>query len=178
MSEQQLNTIQNLKTALSTKEIIAYLAEKFPFCFNLEGEAKPLKIGLFQDLVEALSDDEKSSKTGRRQAVRGYTMNGSYLRGWKEGAGGVGLEGEEAGVVEAAQAEHAAQSLAEAKAAYAERKAQQLKEKRKEERKTFFKQKAREAHAKKRAETKKQEMPKASLESLVALESKFAKGKK
>ncbi|MCT8684357.1 RNA chaperone ProQ, partial [Glaesserella parasuis] len=87
-------------------------------------------------------------------------------------------QGEEEGVVEAAQAEHAAQSLAEAKAAYAERKAQQLKEKRKEERKTFFKQKAREAHAKKRAETKKQEMPKASLESLVALESKFAKGKK
>ncbi|MDE4015948.1 RNA chaperone ProQ, partial [Glaesserella parasuis] len=72
--------------------------------------------------------------------------------------------------------EHAAQSLAEAKAAYAERKAQQLKEKRKEERKTFFKQKAREAYAKKRVETK--EMPKASLESLAALENKFAKGKK
>ncbi|MDG6273066.1 RNA chaperone ProQ [Glaesserella parasuis] len=176
MSEQQLNTIQNLKTALSTKEIIAYLAEKFPLCFSLEGEAKPLKIGLFQDLVEALSNDEKISKTGLRQALRVYTMSWRYLHACKEGAVRVGLQGEEAGVVEAAQAEHAAQSLAEAK--YAERKALQLKEKRKEERKTFFKQKAREAHAKKRAETKKQEMPKASLESLSALESKFAKGKK
>lgn len=178
MSEQQLDSAQNQKTALSTKEVIAYLAEKFPLCFSLVGEAKPLKIGLFQDLVEALKDDEKISKTGLRQALRAYTMGWRYLHSCKEGAIRVGLNGEDAGVVEAAQAEHAAQSLAEAKAAYAERKAQQLKEKRKEERKAFFKQKAREENAKKRAESRKQEAPKASLESLAALESKFAKGKK
>ncbi|MDE4006144.1 RNA chaperone ProQ, partial [Glaesserella parasuis] len=93
MSEQQLNTIQNLKTALSTKEIIAYLAEKFPLCFSLEGEAKPLKIGLFQDLVEALSNDEKISKTGLRQALRVYTMSWRYLHACKEGAVRVGLQG-------------------------------------------------------------------------------------
>ena len=46
----------------NNKEIIAYLAEKFPLCFSLEGEAKPLKIGLFQDLSETLKDDERVSK--------------------------------------------------------------------------------------------------------------------
>ena len=45
----------------NNKEIIAYLAEKFPRCFSIEGEAKPLKIGLFQDLSEALNDDERVS---------------------------------------------------------------------------------------------------------------------
>ena len=31
----------------SSKEIIAYLAEKFPACFSTEGAAKPLKVGIF-----------------------------------------------------------------------------------------------------------------------------------
>ena len=31
----------------SNKDIIAYLAEKFPACFSVEGAAKPLKIGIF-----------------------------------------------------------------------------------------------------------------------------------
>lgn len=169
---QQAELEQAQKTALSTKEVIAYLAEKFPLCFSLEGEAKPLKIGLFQELAEALADDEKISKTLLRQALRVYTSNWRYLHGCKEGAVRVGLQGEEAGVVDATQAAHAAQTLEQAKAAVAEKKAQQ----RKEQRKAFFKQQAKEANAKKRAEVKakKQAVPeKASLESLAALESKF-----
>ena len=59
----------------NNKEIIAYLAEKFPRCFSIEGEAKPLKIGLFQDLSEALKDDGRVSKTQLRQAFRQYTTN-------------------------------------------------------------------------------------------------------
>ncbi len=39
----------------NSKEVIAYIAECFPKCFTLEGEAKPLKIGIFQDLAERLS---------------------------------------------------------------------------------------------------------------------------
>ncbi|OOH89626.1 RNA chaperone ProQ [Pasteurellaceae bacterium 15-036681] len=176
MSEQQVK--QNQKTALTTKEAIAYLVEKFPLCFSLEGEAKPLKIGLFQDLAEALADDDKISKTVIRQALRTYTMGWRYLHACKEGAVRIGLQGEEAGVIDAQQAEHAAQTLAAAKAAYSERRAEQMKEQRKAQRKEFFKQKAREENAKKRAESKKSEAPKASLESLAALESKFSKGKK
>ncbi len=59
--EQKVEQTQN-KTNPSTKEVIAYLAEKFPLCFTLEGEVKPLKVGLFQELAEALKDDEKISK--------------------------------------------------------------------------------------------------------------------
>lgn len=174
MSEQQLETQQ--KTALPLKEVIAYLCEKFPNCFIAEGEAKPLKIGLFQELAVALEGDEKVSKTSLRQALRNYTMSWRYLHACRDGAVRVGLNGEEAGVVDTQQAEHAAQTLAEAKAAYAQRRAEAAKEQRKVQRKEFFKQKAREENAKKRSESKTN-APKASLESLAALESKFSKGR-
>lgn len=174
MSEQQLETQQ--KTALPLKEVIAYLCEKFPNCFIADGEAKPLKIGLFQELAAALEGDEKVSKTSLRQALRNYTMSWRYLHACRDGAVRVGLNGEEAGVVDTQQAEHAAQTLAEAKAAYAQRRAEAAKEQRKVQRKEFFKQKAREENAKKRSESKTN-APKASLESLAALESKFSKGR-
>lgn len=173
MSEQVVEVQPNQKKSLPIKDTIAYLVEKFPLCFSLEGEAKPLKIGLFQELAEALSDDEKVSKTVLRQALRAYTSAWRYLHGCKEGAVRVGLQGEEAGIVDATQAQHAAETLAKAKAIYAEKRALQNKEKRK----AFFKSQAKEANAKKRAEMtkKKTEPAKASLESLAALESKFGK---
>lgn len=182
MSEQQAETLtpETQKTTMSPKEAIAYLAEKFPLCFSVEGEAKPLKIGLFQDLAEALADDEKMSKTQIRHALRNYTMGWRYLHACVAGAVRVDLNGNEAGMVEAEQAEHAAKTLEEAKAAYSERREQQ----RKEQRKAFFKQKAREENVKKRAEQKEKKavnktaVPKASAESLAALESLFGKGRK
>lgn len=174
MSEQQLENQQ--RTSLPLKEVVAYLCEKFPECFIAEGEAKPLKVGLFQDLAAALEGDDKVSKTLLRQALRSYTMSWRYLHACRDGAVRVDLHGAEAGVVDSQQAEHAAQTLAQAKAAYAERRAAEQKEQRKAERKEFFKQKAREENAKKRAE-QKAAAPKASLESLAALESKFGKGR-
>jgi len=51
------NNAEGVQKLTDTKAIIAYLVEKFPLCFIAEGEAKPLKIGLFQDLAEALKDD-------------------------------------------------------------------------------------------------------------------------
>ncbi|MCW9718108.1 RNA chaperone ProQ [Avibacterium sp. 21-599] len=107
----------------NNKEIIAYLAEKFPRCFFLEGEARPLKIGIFQDLAEALADDEKVSKTQLRQALRLYTAGWRYLYACKEGAERVDLQGNPAGVLEKEHAEHAAQKLAESKAKVAEKRA-------------------------------------------------------
>lgn len=173
MSEQQVE-LQNQKTAMPIKDVIAYLCEKFPLCFIAEGEAKPLKVGLFQELAEALADDEKVSKTLLRQALRNYTMSWRYLHACRDGAVRVGLNGEEAGVVDSQQAEHAAQTLAQAKAAYAEHRAKVLKEQKKVQRKEFFKQKAREENAKKRAE-QKANSTKASAASLAALESKFSR---
>ena len=100
----------------NNKEIIAYLAEKFPLCFFLEGEAKPLKIGIFQDLSEALKDDERVTKTQLRYALRQYTSNWRYLHACQVGAQRVDLQGNPAGVLEQEHADHAAQQLAEAKA--------------------------------------------------------------
>lgn len=113
----------NIQKLTNNKEIIAYLAEKFPRCFSLEGEAKPLKIGLFQDLAEALADDERVSKTQLRQALRQYTSNWRYLHGCKPGAVRVDLNGEPCGELEQEHAEHAAKQLAEAKAKMAEKRA-------------------------------------------------------
>ncbi|WP_018651228.1 RNA chaperone ProQ [Actinobacillus capsulatus] len=182
MSEQQVKTQNGSKTNPSVKEVIAYLANKFPLCFSIEGDAKPLKVGLFQDLAEALVNDEKISKTLLRQALRTYTMSWRYLAACTANAQRVGLQGESTGIVDEAQAEHAAQSLAVAKEAYAARKAEQ----RKEQRKEFFKKKAREEKAKKRVDVRVKKTPriskevsaKATAESLAALTKKFSKGNK
>lgn len=112
----------NSQKLTNTKDIIAYLAETFPLCFILEGEARPLKIGLFQDLAEALQDDERVSKTQLRQALRQYTSNWRYLHGCREGAVRVDLQGNPAGVLEAEHVAHAAQQLADAKARVAEKR--------------------------------------------------------
>lgn len=44
--------MENQPKLNSSKEVIAFLAERFPHCFSAEGEARPLKIGIFQDLVD------------------------------------------------------------------------------------------------------------------------------
>ncbi|TNG89815.1 RNA chaperone ProQ [Pasteurellaceae bacterium USgator11] len=108
----------------NSKAVIAYLAERFPLCFSLEGEAKPLKIGIFQDLATALEHDETVSKTQLRHALRQYTSNWRYLHGCKVGAGRVDLQGESCGVLEQEHADHAAEQLQQAKAKVAERKVQ------------------------------------------------------
>ena len=75
------------------KAIIAFLVEQFPQCFSAKGDAKPLKIGLFQDLSVRLADDERVSKTQLRGAIRHYTTSWRYLRSIKTGAKRVDLDG-------------------------------------------------------------------------------------
>lgn len=126
MTDSQNNSVTTEQSAdqklTNTKDIIVYLAEKFPLCFTLEGEAKPLKIGLFQDLSEELQDDERVSKTQLRHALRQYTSNWRYLHGCREGAVRVDLQGNPAGVLDTEHVAHAAQQLAEAKARVAEKR--------------------------------------------------------
>jgi len=119
---ENLNTSEKLK---NSKEVIAYIAERFPLCFTLEGEAKPLKIGIFQDLAERLSDDEKVSKTQLRAALRQYTSSWRYLHGVKAGAHRVDLDGNACGELEAEHIEHAQTELAESKARAAARRKEQ-----------------------------------------------------
>jgi ProP effector len=117
--------MENTEKLKNSKEVIAYIAECFPKCFTLEGEAKPLKIGIFQDLAQRLADDEKVSKTQLRAALRQYTSSWRYLHGVKSGAERVDLDGAACGVIEQEHVDHAQTTLAESKARVQARRKQQ-----------------------------------------------------
>lgn len=109
--------MENQPKLNSSKEVIVFLAQRFPLCFCAEGEARPLKIGIFQDLVERMLGEETSlSKTQLRSALRLYTSSWRYLHGVKPGAERVDLDGNACGVLEEQHVEHARQQLVEAKA--------------------------------------------------------------
>ena len=108
--------------ATNVKDVLAYLAQQFPACFSLTGEAKPLKIGIFQDLAQRLNDDESVSKTQLRQALRVYTSAWRYLEATKEGVARVDLDGTAGELIDASQAEHAQKTLDESKAKAAEKR--------------------------------------------------------
>lgn len=115
----------------NSKEIIAYLAQQFPNCFTLEGEAKPLKIGIFQDILSRLDGSEALSKTKLRAALRAYTMSWRYLYSIKEGANRVDLDGKLHEVINQEQMDHAQQQLKESKEKAKERFKGRSKERRK-----------------------------------------------
>ncbi|WP_350305294.1 RNA chaperone ProQ [Photorhabdus viridis] len=125
--------MENQPKLNSSKEIIAFLAERFPLCFVAEGEARPLKIGIFQDIVERIRDEECLSKTQLRSALRLYTSSWRYLYGVKEGAQRVDLDGNSCGELEAEHIEHALQQLTEAKARVQAQRAEQRAKKREAE---------------------------------------------
>ena len=85
--------MENQPKLNSSKEVIAFLAERFPHCFSAEGEARPLKIGIFQDLVDRVAGEMNLSKTQLRSALRLYTSSWRYLYGVKPGATRVDLDG-------------------------------------------------------------------------------------
>ncbi|UUM29420.1 RNA chaperone ProQ [Vibrio japonicus] len=124
--------MENTEKLKNSKEVITYIAECFPKCFTLEGEAKPLKIGIFQDLAERLSDDPKVSKTQLRAALRQYTSSWRYLHGVKPGATRVDLDGNPAGELEEEHVEHAKVALAESKAKVQARRKEQAQKAREE----------------------------------------------
>src|SRR5690554_2226923 len=95
----------------NSKAVIAYLAELFPNCFTIVGDALPLKIGIFEDLAKRLEGDEKVSKTRLRTALRQYTNSWRYLRVVKAGGTRVDLVDAEAGVIEAEHESHAQETL-------------------------------------------------------------------
>ncbi|MGP4123102.1 MAG: RNA chaperone ProQ [Sodalis sp. (in: enterobacteria)] len=100
----------------SKKEVIAFLAERFPLCFTVEGEARPLKIGIFQDLIQRVQCEDNISKTQLRSALRLYTLSWRYLYGIKLGVQRVDLDGNHCGELERRHVERARKQLEEAKA--------------------------------------------------------------
>ncbi len=116
-----METKPNSSKPNTSKEVIAYLAEKFPACFSLKGAAKPLKIGIFQELAEQLADDEKVSKTRLRQALRHYTSSWRYLKAIKLGAQRVDLQGEAVAEIDQEQADYASKTLKESQEKFAQK---------------------------------------------------------
>lgn len=100
----------------TNKQIITFLTEQFPLCFTAGSiPAKPLKIGLFQELAARLESDERVSKTQLRGALRQYTMSWRYLHCVKQSAKRVDLDGNDGDEVSAEHAEHALKTLKESK---------------------------------------------------------------
>ncbi|WP_192456657.1 RNA chaperone ProQ [Musicola keenii] len=117
--------MENQPKLSSSKEVIAFLAERFPLCFTTEGEARPLKIGIFQDLVARVPDTENVSKTQLRSALRLYTSSWRYLYGIKLGVQRVDLDGNPCGELEQQHVDHARKQLDEAKARVQAQRAEQ-----------------------------------------------------
>lgn len=103
-------------------EVIAYLAEKFPKCFSVKGDAKPLKIGIFKDIAEKTDEDTQVSRTQLRQALRRYTASWRYLESVKVGVARIDIDGAEGELIEQEHADHAVTQLTESKARFEERK--------------------------------------------------------
>ncbi len=101
---------------LNSKEIIVFLAKRFPLCFTAEGTARPLKIGIFQDVVERVQKEMTLSKTQLRSALRLYTSSWRYLHGIKVGAQRIDLDGKPCGALDEQHEEYARTQLREAKA--------------------------------------------------------------
>ncbi|RLM25288.1 RNA chaperone ProQ [Brenneria alni] len=122
--------MENQPKLNSSKEVIALLAERFPLCFTTEGETRPLKIGIFQDLVERIPETDHVSKTQLRSALRLYTSSWRYLYGVKLGAQRVDLDGNPCGELEQQHVDHARKQLEEAKARVQAQRAEQQAKKR------------------------------------------------
>ncbi|GAC14816.1 RNA chaperone ProQ [Aliiglaciecola lipolytica] len=116
--------MENQQKFSNSKEVIAFLAQTFPKCFSLEGEAKPLKIGIFQELSERLKEDERISKTLLRASLRHYTNSWRYLHSVKQGSFRIDLDGNQGDAIEQEHADHALKQLNESKAKVAEKRKQ------------------------------------------------------
>jgi ProP effector len=88
------------------------LREKFPQCFQRLDlpNRQPLKVGIRLDIVTALPE---LSPVAIGRAIGFYTAHVRYLRQCTEGCSRVDLDGQPAGAVTAAEAEHARNSLAQ-----------------------------------------------------------------
>lgn len=86
------------------KEALELLYVHFPKAFIKEGDCKPLKVGILEDLKSRISNIEGLSISKVRAAVRVYTTRLRYFYSVREGAMRVDLDGNE---IEAVSAEHA-----------------------------------------------------------------------
>lgn len=103
-------------------KVIAYLAETFPNSFSVKGDAKPIKVGIFADIAERLTEESPVSKTQVRHALRRYTNSWRYLEAVIKGGKRVDLDGNEVEDLTEEHVQHAQAQLAESKAKFQEKK--------------------------------------------------------
>ena len=100
-SEQRMSKVYGL---------ISGWAEKYPRCFAVLGhKRRPLKIGIFEDLLAAMNGSATSKDVGLALCI--YTSNRGYIGALRAGAPRINLAGEAVGIVTAKEAEHAQQRL-------------------------------------------------------------------
>jgi len=108
--------MENTEKFTNNKQIIAFLTEQFPLCFTAgSNDAKPLKIGLFQELAVRLEEETRVSQTQLRGALRQYTLSWRYLHCIKQTVKRVDLDGVEGDEVSEEHAQHALKTLKESK---------------------------------------------------------------
>ena len=108
--------MENTEKFTNNKQIIAFLTEQFPLCFTAgSAPAKPLKIGIFQELAARLENETRVSKTQLRGALRQYTLSWRYLHCVKAELKRVDLDGQEGDEVSKEHADHALKTLKESK---------------------------------------------------------------
>lgn len=88
-------------------EALELLYKHFPKCFIKEGDCKPLKIGILEDLRSKIEGIEGLSISKARAAVRLYTSRLRYHYCCKEGAKRIDLDGNEIDTISAEHAEYA-----------------------------------------------------------------------
>lgn len=104
---QNQNRLHSKKDKLKT---IDWLIEHFPSAFfKKTNELKPLKIGVFDDIVEFYErlDTPPFSKKALREALHYYSDSPAYLKCQKENTARVDLYGNEIEMVTAEQAKYA-----------------------------------------------------------------------
>ena len=95
------------------KETLELLYTTFPKAFVKDGQVKPLKIGIFEDLRQRVASIEGLSVSKVRAALRLYTSRLKYLYSVKEGAKRIDLDGNEcADVVNAEHESYAKEQIA------------------------------------------------------------------
>lgn len=108
--------MENTEKFTNNKQIIAFLTEQFPLCFTAgSASAKPLKIGIFQELAVRLENETRVSKTQLRGALRQYTLSWRYLHCIKVALKRIDLDGKEGDEVSKEHAEYALKTLKESK---------------------------------------------------------------
>ena len=95
------------------KEALELLYQHFPKAFIKEGDCKPLKVGILEDLKPLIADIEGLSISKVRAAVRIYTTRLRYFYAVREGAMRIDLNGNEIEPVTAEHAEYARSRFSE-----------------------------------------------------------------